>query len=35
VQEWEALMWKYQQPLPMARPGDKWLPMERIFKLES
>ncbi|MGD2218406.1 MAG: L-rhamnose mutarotase [Gemmatimonadales bacterium] len=35
VQEWEALMWKYQQPLPMAGPGDKWLLMERIFKLES
>jgi L-rhamnose mutarotase len=35
VQEWEALMWKYQQPLPMARPGDKWLLMERIFKLDS
>ena len=34
VQEWEALMWKYQQPLPMARPGEKWLLMERIFKLE-
>lgn len=33
VQEWEALMWKYQQPLPTARPGDKWLLMERIFKL--
>lgn len=34
VQEWESLMWKYQQPLPMAKPGDKWLLMERIFKLE-
>jgi L-rhamnose mutarotase len=33
VQEWEALMWKYQQPLPMAKPGEKWLLMERIFKL--
>jgi len=35
VQEWEKLMWKYQQPLPTAKPGDKWLLMERIFKLES
>jgi L-rhamnose mutarotase len=35
VGEWEALMWNYQQPLPMARPGDKWLLMERIFKLGS
>jgi len=33
VQEWEALMWRYQQALPMARPGEKWLLMERIFAL--
>ena len=35
VQEWEELMWKYQKPLPMAKPGEKWLRMERIFKLEK
>ena len=35
VQEWEALMWKFQQPLPQAKPGEKWLLMERIFKLEK
>ena len=35
VQEWETLMWKFQQALPQARPGEKWLRMERIFKLES
>jgi len=35
VQEWEELMWKFQQSLPGARPGEKWLRMERIFKLES
>lgn len=35
VQEWEKLMWKFQQALPDARPGEKWLPMERIFKLEQ
>ncbi len=34
VQEWENLMWKFQQALPEARPGEKWLLMERIFKLE-
>jgi len=28
-------MWKYQKPLPMAKPGEKWLRMERIFKLEK
>ncbi|GAB4496102.1 MAG: L-rhamnose mutarotase [Saprospiraceae bacterium] len=33
VQEWETLMWKYQQALPTARSGEKWLLMERIFKL--
>ena len=35
VQAWEELMWKFQKPLPQARPGGKWLLMERIFKLES
>jgi L-rhamnose mutarotase len=35
VQEWEALMWKFQKELPGARPGEKWLLMEKIFKLES
>jgi L-rhamnose mutarotase len=33
VQEWEQLMWKYQQALPVAKPGEKWLLMERIYKL--
>jgi len=35
VQEWERLMWKFQEPLPQAKPGEKWLLMERIFKLEK
>jgi len=35
VQEWEKLMWKFQQSLPQAKPGEKWLLMERIFKLEG
>jgi len=35
VQEWETLMWRFQQPLPQAKPGEKWLLMERIFKLEK
>jgi L-rhamnose mutarotase len=34
VQEWEQLMWKFQQALPQAKPSEKWLLMERIFKLE-
>ncbi len=33
VQEWEALMWKYQQALPFARPGEKWVLMDQIFQL--
>jgi L-rhamnose mutarotase len=35
VQEWEQLMWKFQQELPNAKPGEKWVLMERIFKLEN
>ncbi len=35
VQEWENLMWKFQQPLAGAKAGEKWLLMERIFKLEE
>jgi L-rhamnose mutarotase len=34
-QEWEDLMGTWQQPLPQALPGEKWLPMERIFQLSS
>jgi|SRR5947199_9914876 L-rhamnose mutarotase len=33
VQEWEELMWKYQQRLPFAKPGEKWILMEKIFEL--
>lgn len=33
VQEWEALMWKFQQALPWAQPGEKWIVMEKIFQL--
>ncbi|HTQ59045.1 MAG TPA: L-rhamnose mutarotase [Candidatus Solibacter sp.] len=35
VREWEDLMWKFQKPLAGAKPGEKWLLMERIFKLEK
>lgn len=34
VQEWETLMWTFQQVLPGAKPGEKWLLMERVYKLE-
>lgn len=33
VQEWENLMWKYQQPMQGAKPTEKWMLMERIFNL--
>jgi len=33
VQEWETLMWQYQQALPFAKPGEKWTLMEKIFSL--
>lgn len=33
VQEWETLMWKYQQALPFARPGEKWMMGKKIFQL--
>jgi L-rhamnose mutarotase len=33
VQEWEQLMWKYQQELPVAKAGEKWVLMEKIFSL--
>jgi L-rhamnose mutarotase len=33
VQEWENLMWKFQQALPWAKPGEKWILMEKIFEL--
>lgn len=33
VQEWEQLMWKYQQAIPVAKPGEKWVLMDRIFSL--
>lgn len=33
VQEWEQLMWKFQRALPWAKEGEKWILMDRIFKL--
>ncbi len=33
LQEWEQLMLRYQQPLPFAKPGEKWVLMEKIFSL--
>lgn len=33
VQHWEDLMWTFQQPLPWAAPGEKWVLMDQIFQL--
>lgn len=33
VQEWESFMWKYQEALPTAKPGEKWALMKEIFSL--
>ncbi|MBX2875314.1 MAG: L-rhamnose mutarotase [Saprospiraceae bacterium] len=33
VQEWEELMWKFQQALPWAPPGEKWIAMDKIYDL--
>lgn len=30
---WEALMWRFQKPLPQAGAGEKWRPMRPIFDL--
>jgi L-rhamnose mutarotase len=34
VQEWEELMWTYQQPLAEAAKGEKWMLMDKIFELK-
>ena len=33
VQEWENLMWDYQQELPWAEKGEKWMALDKIFQL--
>jgi L-rhamnose mutarotase len=33
VQQWEELMWKFQQPLPGSKPGEKWILMDKIFSI--
>lgn len=35
VQDWENLMWQYQQALPLAKPGEKWVLMDKIFDLQN
>jgi L-rhamnose mutarotase len=33
VQEWEQFMWSFQQPLPWANNGEKWVLMDKIYEL--
>jgi len=33
VQAWETLMNNYQERLPFAKQGEKWVRMEKIFSL--
>lgn len=35
VQEWETLMWNFQQQLKNAKPGEKWVLLDKVFKLSS
>lgn len=35
VKAWEQLMDRYQQRLPWAQPGEKWVPMRGIFSLKD
>ena len=35
VNEWEQLMWRYQQPLAGAEKGQKWQLMNKIFELKE
>jgi L-rhamnose mutarotase len=35
VQEWENLMWTFQEPLPWAPPGTKWMLANKIYDLKE
>ncbi len=35
VQQWEKLMWKYQESLPGAAKDEKWILMKKIFDLKE
>lgn len=35
IQAWETLMWEFQQALPFAAPGEKWVRMDRIYALSQ
>lgn len=33
VQEWESLMWNFQQSMPWALEGEKWQLMHKVFEV--
>jgi L-rhamnose mutarotase len=33
--DWQALMWKFQKPLKIAREGEKWVNMTKIYDLKD
>jgi L-rhamnose mutarotase len=35
VQEWETLMWKFQQSIPGSPLGNKWQRMDLIYRLKK
>ncbi len=35
VKAWEAQMWKYQQAIPAAKAGEKWVLLDKIFDLQE
>jgi len=35
AKEWDELMKTFQEPLPWAKSGEFWLPMELVFDLDQ
>ncbi len=33
VQDWEQFVWRFQQSMPWAKEGEKWVLMDKIFQL--
>lgn len=35
LRAWESLMWRFQQPTPWTKNGDKWTAMTRVFDFKA
>lgn len=35
VQDWERLMWTYQDRMPEAAPGQKWVVLDEIYTFDA